>query len=80
MLGRVKEEVDKKMKSIFNLATEEDFNTIYSGRMRDMFQIFSKDIGKVANDLDFSKGRVYRQASKWISDQMKDEKIIEECK
>lgn len=80
MLGRVKEEVDKKMKSIFNLATEEDFNTIYKGRMRDMFQIFSKDIGKVANDLDFSKGRVYRQASKWISDQMKDEKIIEECK
>lgn len=80
MLGQVKEEVDKKMKSIFNLASEEDFNSLYKGRVKTIFQIFSKDIGKVANDLDFSKGKVYRQAAKWISDQMKDEKIIEECR
>ena len=60
MLGAVKEEVDKKMKSIFNLASEEDFNSLYKGRVKTMFQTFSKDIGKVSNDLNFSKGKVYR--------------------
>ena len=79
MLGAVKEEVDKKMKSIFNLASEEDFNSLYKGRVKTMFQTFSKDIGKVSNDLNFSKGKVYRQAAKWISDQIKDENIIEKC-
>lgn len=68
MFGDVKAKVDSEMKSIFNLATEEDFNSLYRGRVKSIFQTFSKDIGRVGNGLDFSKGTVFRQAANWISD------------
>lgn len=68
MFSDVKSEVDSEMKNIFNLASEEDFNTLYRGRVKSIFQTFSKDIGKVGNGLDFSKGTVFRQAANWISD------------
>lgn len=68
MFNDVKAKVDSEMKSIFNLATEEDFNSLYRGRVKSIFQTFSKDIGRVGNGLDFSKGTVFRQAANWISD------------
>ena len=68
MFSDVKSEVDSEMKNIFNLASEEDFNMLYRGRVKSIFQTFSKDIGKVGNGLDFSKGTVFRQAANWISD------------
>ena len=79
MFNDVKAEVDSEMKSIFNLATEEDFNSLYRGRVKSIFQTFSKDIGRVGNGLDFSKGTVFRQAANWISDQMEKGDIIERC-
>lgn len=60
MFDDVKAEVDSEMKSIFNLASEEDFNSLYRGRVKSIFQTFSKDIGRVGNGLDFSKGAVFR--------------------
>ena len=75
----VKEKVDDELKSIFTLASKEDFNKLYRGRVEAIFQIFSKDIGKVGNGLDFSKGTVYRQAANWISKQLQNENITEKC-
>lgn len=68
MFTDVKAEVDSEMKSIFNLASDEDFNSLYRGRVKSIFQTFSKDIGKVGNGLDFSKGTVFRQAANWVAD------------
>lgn len=79
MFDDVKAKVDSEMKSIFNLATEEDFNSLYRGRVKSIFQTFSKDIGRVGNGLDFSKGTVFRQAANWISDQMEKGDITERC-
>ena len=79
MFDDVKTEVDSEMKSIFNLATDEDFNSLYRGRVKSIFQTFSKDIGRVGNGLDFSKGTVFRQAANWISDQMEKGDITERC-
>lgn len=79
MFSDVKSEVDSEMKNIFNLASEEDFNSLYRGRVKSIFQTFSKDIGKVGNGLDFSKGTVFRQAANWISDQMEKGDITERC-
>ena len=79
MFDDVKVEVDSEMKSIFNLASDEDFNSLYKGRVKSIFQTFSKDIGKVGNGLDFSKGTVFRQAANWIADQIKKGDITERC-
>lgn len=79
MFDDVKAEVDSEMRSIFNLATDEDFNSLYRGRVKSIFQTFSKDIGRVGNGLDFSKGTVFRQAANWISDQMEKGDITERC-
>lgn len=79
MFDDVKAEVDSEMRSIFNLATDEDFNSLYRGRVKSIFQTFSKDIGRVGNGLDFSKGTVFRQAANWISDQMEKGNITERC-
>lgn len=85
MFNDIKTEVDSEMKNIFNLASEEDFNSLYRGKVKSIFQTFSKDIGRVGNGLDFSKGTVFRQAANWISEQMsiKDENnvanITERC-
>lgn len=78
-LQETKEAVDSKVKSIFNLASEEDFNSLYKGRLKNIFQTFSKDIGKLGNGLDFSQGTIYRQAANWISDQIKEGSLKEEC-
>lgn len=79
LFAEVKEEVDKVSKSIFNKASNEDFNKLYRGRVDDIFSTFSRDIGKLGNGLDFSQGAIYRQAANWISDQIKDGNIIEDC-
>ena len=75
----VKEKVDDELKSIFTLASAEDFNKLYRGKVEAIFQIFSKDIGKAGNGLDFSKGTVYRQAANWISKQLENKNITEIC-
>lgn len=79
MFADVKSEVDSTMKSIFNLATDEDFNSLYRGRVKTIFQTFSKDIGRVGNGLDFSRGTIFRQAANWIADQKGKGNIIERC-
>lgn len=79
MFDDVKAEVDSEMKSIFNLASEEDFNSLYRGRVKSIFQTFSKDIGRVGNGLDFSKGAVFRQAANWIEKAIEGKHIIERC-
>lgn len=79
MFTDVKAEVDSEMKSIFNLASDEDFNSLYRGRVKSIFQTFSKDIGKVGNGLDFSKGTVFRQAANWVADQIEKGDITERC-
>ena len=75
----VKEEVDNQLKSIFTLASAEDFNKLYKGKIEAIYQTFSKDIGRVGNGLDFSKGTVYRQAANWISKQLESGNITEKC-
>nr|DAH58181.1 MAG TPA: hypothetical protein [Bacteriophage sp.] len=79
MFKEVKAEVDSEMKSIFTLATEEDFNSLYRGRVKSVFETFSKDIGKFGNGLDFSKGTVFRQAANWISKGIESNNITESC-
>ena len=79
MFKEVKAEVDSEMKSIFTLATEEDFNSLYRGRVKSIFETFSKDIGKFGNGLDFSKGTVFRQAANWISKGIESNNITESC-
>lgn len=79
MFDDVKEAVDSEMKTIFNLATDEDFNSLYKGRVDQIFQTFSKDIGKVGNGLDYSRGTVFRQAANWIEKQIERGNIIEKC-
>jgi hypothetical protein len=66
----VESDTNAELKTIFNLATEEDFNTLYKGNAYNIFRKFSSDIGKMISthgDLDFSVGTVYRKASNWIS-------------
>ena len=66
----VESDTNAELKTIFNLATEEDFNTLYKGNAYNIFRKFSSDIGKMIGthgDLDFSVGTVYRKASNWIS-------------
>jgi hypothetical protein len=68
MFEPIKEEVDQEMKkTIFTLASEEDFNALYRGKVNAVFNLFSKDIGKLGKNLDFSKGVIYRKAANWIS-------------
>lgn len=66
-------------KTIFNLASTEDFNTLYQGNMYHIFSKFSSDIGKVGNGLDFSVGTIYRKAANWIADKISKNEIIEKC-
>lgn len=78
----VESDTNAELKTIFNLATEEDFNTLYKGNAYNIFRKFSSDIGKMISthgDLDFSVGTVYRKASNWISQQIEQEQIIEKC-
>lgn len=78
----VESDTNAELKTIFNLATEEDFNTLYKGNAYNIFRKFSSDIGKMISthgDLDFSIGTVYRKASNWISQQIEQEQIIEKC-
>lgn len=77
MFRDIKKEVDKEMKSIFNLASEEDFNSLYKGNFKAVMQTFSRDIGLQSNGLEFKTGRVFREASNWISEQI-EKKNIEE--
>ena len=80
MLKEVESATNQVMKSIFNLATDEDFNSIYKGGFDKIFERFSKELRGWKGDsgIEFAKGTVYRKASKWISDQIRDEKIIEQ--
>lgn len=78
----VESNTNAELKTIFNLATDEDFNTLYKGNAYNIFRKFSSDIGKMMSthgDLDFSVGTVYRKASNWISQQIEQEQIIEKC-
>lgn len=76
------QQTNNQIKTIFNLASEEDFNTLYKGNIYNIFNRFSSDIRKevnMHNDLDFSVGTVYRKASNWINEQIKSGQIIEKC-
>lgn len=79
MFEDLKSTLDSKVKTIFNLASDEDFNLLYKGKVKAIFQRFSKDIGRARNGLDFNRGAIYRQASKWIADQIENGNIIEKC-
>lgn len=78
----VQQQTNNSVKTIFDLATEEDFNSLYKGNVYNIFKRFSSDIGKMINthdDLDFSVGTYYRKAANWISQQIKNQNIIEKC-
>ena len=74
MFKDVKEEVDNAMKNIFTIKPEDQdefFSKAYNGKFQNIFERFCKDISRVGSGLDYGKGTIYRQASNWISEQIK---------
>lgn len=77
VFNNVKKELDNQLKSIIK-ANDADFSELYNMSIYDVFSRFSNYV-KDSGDLDFSKGTVYRKASNYIAQELRNSNIIEQC-
>ena len=73
----VKQTLDKSLQKILPKASEEDFTTLYRGKINDVFLSFSRGIGKMTNGLEFGDYGAYRKASNIIGEWLKDGSLVE---
>lgn len=66
-------------KIVFNNAIE-DLGSFYGSSIQTVFTRFNSDIASLLNNkLDFSSANQSRRLSNWISEQIKEGNIKEEC-